>query len=178
MLCKHEVTGSIPVSSTNHCMEQALHAAAIAFRYSSSSSRSHSLFPVRRRVKRDGNLETGSPAERIWADRFSEPQGSASSLKEEARMFDNEIDWVTHRNRDLSAERRISGGQVPSALNTRPSTCKESSATPAVLASVQVRRVSLGDMETLRVSVEIQSQRRRIGYLPGGTEAIRLPAWS
>jgi len=35
------------------------------------------------------------PAGNGWANGFHEPQGSASSLKEEALMFDNEIDWVT-----------------------------------------------------------------------------------
>jgi hypothetical protein len=50
---------------------------------------------------RDGNPEAGSPEERIGANRFHEPQGSASSAKEEAWMFDNEIDWVTQLESQL-----------------------------------------------------------------------------
>jgi hypothetical protein len=65
VLCKHEVTGSIPVSST----------------------KTHSLFPVRRRFflkatptqKQVSGLESSDSAA---FDMFQEPQGSASQKAE------------------------------------------------------------------------------------------------
>ena len=37
---------------------------------------------------------TATQKQSATGGRFHEPQGSASSAKEEAQMFDNEIDWV------------------------------------------------------------------------------------
>jgi hypothetical protein len=73
VLCKHEVSGSIPLSST----------------------KTHSLFPDRRHFG-DADLETG------WADLSrSGPAGfftaSGRALddnNDKVWMFDNEIDWV------------------------------------------------------------------------------------
>ena len=49
--------------------------------------------------------------------RFHEPQGSASSQKkEEATMFDNEIDWVTRLEGRLTAVRRREWQMTPNTF--------------------------------------------------------------
>ena len=79
LLCKQGVTGSIPVSST----------------------KSHSLFPVRRHKKAaklssvTATWKQAARRKQSWAAGFQEPQGSALPAKGRALMFDNEIDWVT-----------------------------------------------------------------------------------
>ncbi len=75
MLCKHEVTGSIPVSSTNILIRCIWFAA----------------------IERCGaDPETGRPAFRGWHWQVSRASGLGFlSKKEEETMFDNEIDWVT-----------------------------------------------------------------------------------
>ena len=96
MLCKHEVTGSIPVSSTK-----------IWF------ANSHSLYLVRRHGKNVAPIQRQAVQPfGAGIGRFHEPQGSASSQKkEEATMFDNKIDWVTRLEWGKSAARRASRKQ-------------------------------------------------------------------
>ena len=79
MLCKHEVTGSIPVSSTN-ILIRCIWLAAMAIC--------------------GADPETGRPAFRGWFRQVSRASGLGFlTKKEEAAMFDNEIDWVTRLER-------------------------------------------------------------------------------
>ena len=91
-------------------------------------------------------------------------------------MFDNEMNWVTHQQGNLSAARRISRDPMLIAFNTRPSTCELAQA--ANSGKCSRKKSVFRRVETMRASAEVQSQRRRIGYLPSRTEVIRLPAWS
>jgi hypothetical protein len=68
VLCKHEVTGSIPVSSTNHhCVGQMLADRSqeifSKFNQNTFSDLAVSGLPP---LQRDGNPEAGSTHERMW----------------------------------------------------------------------------------------------------------------
>jgi hypothetical protein len=105
VLCKHEVTGSIPVSSTK--IEGVLLKGKL-IRSSPPKPGSQILmhcfwFAAIRRQRDFLLFESMAPTQRqaiqpfgAGIGRFQEPQGSAASQKKEgATMFDNEIDWVT-----------------------------------------------------------------------------------
>ena len=113
MLCKHEVTGSIPVSST----------------------KTYSLFPDRRHKNNmnyvvgmnDADPETGrASSSELAFGRFLAASGRAVTKEKDATvwMFDNEIDWVTRLERHLTAVRRMEWQKLQTRLNTRPSTCE------------------------------------------------------
>ena len=96
---------------------------------------------------------------------------------EKAWMFDNEIDWVMRLEMlTWPAVRRVERRKFLNTFEYKAEHKQLSSSKTGIQASVQVRRVSLGDLATARVSAEDHTQRRRIGYLPTRTEAIRLPA--
>ena len=80
MLCKHEVTGSIPVSSTKFWF-----------------ANSHSLVLVRRHGKkwRRPRDRPSSLSGLVLAGFKSLRARLLSAKRKEAAMFDNEIDWVT-----------------------------------------------------------------------------------
>ena len=88
----------------------------------------------------------------IGYGRFLTASGRAVATEKHATvwMFDNKIDWVTRLECRSAAVRRDGWRYFQTRLNTRPSTCDPAQRDQA---SVQVRRVSLGDMETVRVSV-------------------------
>jgi hypothetical protein len=73
VLCKHEVTGSIPVSSTK-------------------THSSYELFPVCRHTERDSNPEAGLPDGTIAGEQVSRASGLGFSVNGGAWMFDN--DWI------------------------------------------------------------------------------------
>jgi hypothetical protein len=77
-------------------------------------------------------------------------------------MFDNEIDWVTwlecRQARREARQAAKDSRHVYIQGRAHASYCKL-----VTQASVQVRRVSLGDVTRKRVSVASYSQRRRIG---------------
>ena len=124
MLCKHEVTGSIPVSSTNlrfakvvapkgkrrRTVRLARKASAILIRciwFAAIRKQHHlllleSMAPIQRQAVQPFGAGNG---------RFHEPQGSGPAQKRGAAMFDNKIDWVTRLEWGKSAARRASRKQ-------------------------------------------------------------------
>jgi hypothetical protein len=83
-------------------------------------------------------------------------------------MFDNEIDWVTCSG--VRFHRREAPGEANDSehVKYKAEHMQMSNRKLIVQASVQVRRVSLGVVVTVRVSAQDHAQRRRIGYLPTG----------
>ena len=96
MLCKHEVTGSIPVSSTK-----------------TQFANSHSLVLARRhsRLWRRPRDRPSSLSGLVLAGFMSLRARASSQKKGEAMMFDNKIDWVTRLEWGKSAARRASRKQ-------------------------------------------------------------------